>query len=72
MIIKNSVKLNVALIFSILILIYFISEYFYFRLDFTGDKRYTLSKATKSILSELRETVTITLSAYISETKKIR
>ena len=65
MIIKNSVKLNVALIFSILILIYFISEYFYFRLDFTGDKRYTLSKATKSILSELRETVTI--KAYFSK-----
>jgi len=60
-----SSRLSTFLIFAIIILIFFISEKVYFRLDFTGDKRYTISNATKSILSELNETVTI--KAYFSK-----
>lgn len=37
-----------------------LSQRFFFRLDFTADKRYTLSKATKDIVGNLPGTVTIT------------
>lgn len=41
-----------------------VCDKFFFRIDFTGDNRYTLSKATRNILDNLDETVTIT--AYFS------
>ena len=49
----------------ILLIVNIISEHFFFRFDFTGDNRYTLSKATKNILRKLDQTVTVT--AYFSE-----
>lgn len=55
-------------IFSILVIILIvniISDKIFFRIDFTEDNRYTLSEATKNILDNLDETVTIT--AYFSE-----
>jgi len=42
-----------------------ISDKLFFRVDFTADKRYTLSKATKDILKNLDDVVTIT--AYFTE-----
>lgn len=51
--------------FFIVILVGFLSTRFSFRLDFTGDKRYTLSKATKDILESIEDPVTIT--AYFSK-----
>ena len=50
---------------GILILVNILSDNFFFRLDFTADKRYTLSNATKDILKNLDEPVTV--SAYFSE-----
>ena len=42
-----------------------LSDRFFLRLDFTADKRYTLSQATKDILGSINQTVTVT--AYFSE-----
>jgi gliding-associated putative ABC transporter substrate-binding component GldG len=53
------------LITAILIILNLVADQFFVRLDFTEDKQYTLSKATKEILKELEEPVTI--KAYFSK-----
>jgi len=60
---KKSTSFILAL--GILILVNVLSDRFFVRLDFTADKRYTLSQATKNILGSLEQPVTVT--AYISE-----
>lgn len=62
---KNIVFTRIFLVAGILVMISLLSEKWYARLDFTADKRYTLSKATIEILENLDEVVTIT--AYFSE-----
>lgn len=61
----NKIYITIGLIVGILLLINVLSEQFSLRLDFTEDKQYTLSKATKDILKELEEPVTV--KAYFSE-----
>ncbi len=63
---KSRKKLTTILLLSIgiLILINILAAKYFFRLDFTEDKRYTLSKATEDILDNLTEPVTI--KAYFS------
>ena len=65
MLTKGGIRLRVLLVLAILILLNFLVSQFFLRLDFTGDKRFTLSQATKDILNDLDETVTVT--AYFSE-----
>lgn len=65
MITGKKVRISVALVVGIIILINILSSRFGLRLDFTEDQRYSLSEATKNILSSLQEPVTIT--AYFSE-----
>lgn len=65
MLTKSGIRLRVLLVLAIIILVNFLGSRFFLRLDFTGDKRYTLSQATKDILKDLDETVTVT--AYFSE-----
>ena len=60
---KNTV--SILLIAGIILLINLLSNQFFFRLDLTADKQYTLSKATKDILKSLNDPVTVT--AYFSE-----
>jgi gliding-associated putative ABC transporter substrate-binding component GldG len=62
---KKNIYLFVLLVLGIFVLANYLSNQFFLRLDFTEDKRFTLSKATKEILSGLEEPVTIT--AYFSE-----
>ena len=62
---KKNTLLYTLSVLVILLVINIISERFFFRFDFTGDNRYTLSKATKNILRNLDQTVTVT--AYFSE-----
>ncbi len=57
--------MRILLVAVIVILVGFLSTRFSLRLDFTGDKRYTLSKATRDILGSLKEPVTVT--AYFSK-----
>ena len=53
------------ILIGIIVLVNVLSDNFFFRLDFTADKRYTLSRATKEILKNLEEPVTV--SAYFSK-----
>ncbi|MBU0764425.1 MAG: GldG family protein, partial [Bacteroidetes bacterium] len=55
----------ILIIIGVIVLINILSTGFYFRLDFTADNQYTLSRATKDILKNLNEPVTVT--AYFSE-----
>jgi len=57
--------MSILLVLGIILLINLIASRFFFRLDYTADQRYTLSNATKDILNQLNEPVTI--SAYFSE-----
>lgn len=61
----SNVYLTILLIVGIAVVVNLFSNQFFFRFDFTEDKQYTLSKATKNILKELQEPVTV--RAYFSE-----
>lgn len=43
----------------LLVAINYLASLFHYRIDFTQEKRYTLSKATKNLLRSLRENVTV-------------
>ncbi len=62
---RKSILSYILLIIGVVILVNILADRFFLRLDFTGDKRYTLSPATKNILHSINETVTVT--AYFSE-----
>jgi gliding-associated putative ABC transporter substrate-binding component GldG len=62
---KKQLITGFILIIGVIVLVNVLSDNFHFRLDFTADKSYTLSKATKNILKDLKEPVTIT--AYFSK-----
>jgi gliding-associated putative ABC transporter substrate-binding component GldG len=61
---RKQLTYTFLLIIGVLVLVNILANTLYLRLDFTEDRRYTLSKATKNILKELKEPITIT--AYIS------
>ena len=65
MLTRKKVRTSILLVLGILLLVNLIASRFFFRLDYTADQRYTLSNATKDILNQLGEPVTI--SAYFSE-----
>jgi len=54
-----------ALFIGIFVVLNLLANEVYLRLDFTADKRYTLSNTTKDILHNLEDVVTVT--AYFSE-----
>lgn len=62
---KNRITYQLLMIVGVIILINILSERFFVRLDFTNDKRYTLSEATRNILRNLKQPVTV--SAYFTE-----
>lgn len=62
---SSKILLSSALILGIVIMANLLISQFYFRFDLTEDRQYTLSKATKTILSELEEPITV--KAYFSE-----
>lgn len=65
MLTKKKVYTSILLVFGILLLVNFISNEFYIRLDFTEDQRYSLSEATENILEAVDNPVTV--KAYFSE-----
>jgi len=65
MLTRKKVQTSVLLVFGIIVLINIIASEFFFRLDFTEDKRYSLSDATENILENLNNPVTV--SAYFTE-----
>jgi gliding-associated putative ABC transporter substrate-binding component GldG len=62
---KKSLYKFLLLIIGVLVLANVASDSYFFRLDFTADKRYTLSDATISMLNALKEPITV--KAYFSE-----
>ncbi len=62
---KKSLLPYILVSAGILILLNILANRFFFRIDLTEDNRYTLSDATKNLLDELSDPVTIT--AYFSE-----
>lgn len=62
---KKSLLPYILVTAGILILLNILANRFFFRIDLTEDNRYTLSDATKNLLDELNDPVTIT--AYFSE-----
>ena len=62
---KKKYTTVLLLIVGIVLLLNILAAKFFFRLDFTEDKRYTLSSATKDLLGELGEPVTV--KAYFSK-----
>ena len=62
---KKSLYRFIFLLIVIIVLVNVASDSYFFRLDFTGDKRYTLSDATINILKSIKEPITV--KAYFSE-----
>lgn len=62
---KRAIIYQFLLLLAVIVFINILGDKFFLRLDFTADKRYTLSKATKDILRDLTEPVTVT--AYFTE-----
>lgn len=62
---RTTIKYYILLVLGVIVLLNIISNRFFFRLDFTEDNRYTLSKSTKNVLRNLQQPVTIT--AYFSK-----
>lgn len=62
---NRSTYTYILLIIGVIVLVNLVGDRFFLRLDFTADKRYTLSDATKNILQGLKKPVTVT--AYFSE-----
>jgi gliding-associated putative ABC transporter substrate-binding component GldG len=64
---KKIVTSSSFLAFAIgaIILVCIVSNFFFFRIDFTSDNRYSLSKATKDILKSIDSPVTVT--AYFTK-----
>ena len=62
---KRSIYVKFLIVIGIIIMANLIADQLYLRLDFTADQRYTLSNATKDVLTELEDVVTV--KAYFSE-----
>jgi gliding-associated putative ABC transporter substrate-binding component GldG len=62
---KKSIIITILLITGVIIVINLLSSHYFFRLDFTADQRYTLSKATKKIIRSIDKPVTVT--AYFTK-----
>lgn len=62
---RRSLYTFLLLMAGVLVLLNLASESFHFRLDFTSDKRYTLSPATENILKSLDKPVTV--KGYFSD-----
>ncbi|HPR33631.1 MAG TPA: Gldg family protein [Prolixibacteraceae bacterium] len=62
---KNTLLVYVLLIAGIIVVVNALSSKYFFRLDFTADKRYTLSKATRDIMRSVDDPVTV--SAYFTK-----
>jgi gliding-associated putative ABC transporter substrate-binding component GldG len=62
---KSKVFIQVFIFLAIVVFVNLISQEVYFRLDFTADKRYTLSDATEKVVRDLDNVITVT--AYFTE-----
>ena len=62
---KNTIFTYLLVLLGVVLLVNILANRFFLRLDLTEDQRYTLSPATRDILSELEEPITV--RAYFSK-----
>lgn len=62
---KSKIYTSAGLIIGIIIVLNLLANEYHVRLDLTEDRQYTLSKATKQILNDLEEPITV--KAYFSK-----
>lgn len=62
---RQNLTTGILLMAAIVVVVNIFSFFYFFRIDLTKDRRYTLSPATKDILSSLTKPVTVT--AYYTE-----
>ena len=62
---KSTIYKYIILVTGVILLVNVLSFRYFLRLDFTSDKRYTLSKATRDILSEVQDPITV--KAYFTK-----
>lgn len=62
-------SISILLVIGILVFVNLVSEQFFFRVDLTEDKQYTLSQATKDIMRSLKNPITV--KAYFTDTKNL-
>ena len=62
---KQTILIQLLVVVAIVVVANLLSNQLYVRADFTEDKRYTLSDATKDVLEDLGDVITVT--AYFSE-----
>lgn len=62
---KQDRRISVALIIGIVAVIFLLSREYFFRIDLTEDKQFTMSRATKDILRGLKDPVDV--KAYFSK-----
>ncbi len=62
---KSKLFIQGGMVLAIIVVLNLLSEVAYFRIDFTEDKRYTLGKATRGILEDLDDVITV--KAYFTE-----
>lgn len=58
---KQTTYISLVVFVAVLVILNLLAGKFFLRLDFTEDKRYTLSDATKNVLTDLIEPVTVTV-----------
>ncbi len=58
---KRQDLLRFAAIIGALFVLNFVAQRFFFRVDLTEEKRYTMSDATKKLLRDLKQPVTVTV-----------
>ncbi|WP_316749466.1 gliding motility-associated ABC transporter substrate-binding protein GldG [Pedobacter gandavensis] len=61
MVIKQQKLIRIALFIGALVLLNVAAQYFYTRIDFTKEKRYTLTAKSKEILKNIKQPITITV-----------
>ena len=61
----SNLSITITLVVGILVVVNLLSEHYFFRLDLTEQRQYTLSRASKDILKDLEDPITVT--AYFSK-----
>ncbi|MBC8987613.1 gliding motility-associated ABC transporter substrate-binding protein GldG [Pedobacter sp. N36a] len=61
MVIKQRKIVSIAIFMIVLVLVNILAQYAYIRIDFTKEKRYTLTPKSKEILKNIKKPITITV-----------
>ncbi len=68
---KKDALIRFALVFAILILLNVVSRFFFYRLDLTSEKRFSISAPTKAMVKNLKDVVTVKVIEFNKEDRRI-